>query len=91
MANKFTSTLPVSNSRPVPHIVAVEPWGADFTLLPGESLDVIATGDKVEPWFQVVEDVGISQVFCEDASSFEVTQDGVALECGHKRQSSQLG
>ncbi len=88
MAKQFTSTFSVSNSRSVPHIVAVEPWGADFTLLPGECLDVIAMGNEVEPWFQVVEDVGISQVFCEKASTFEVMQNGVKLECGHKRQSS---
>ena len=81
-----TSIFPVSNSRSVPHLISVEPWGADYTLLPGESMEVIAYGDIRAPWFELVEGSRHSQVFCESAVTFEVMQNGVVLECGHNRE-----
>jgi hypothetical protein len=80
------SKLGISNRHDTPQVVAVEPWGEDFTLMPGEELEVVAFGSSALPWFFVVEWSGTSQVYCNDTADFEVTQGGVRLECGHNRQ-----
>jgi len=80
------SKLGVSNRRTAPHVVSVEPWGHDFTLLPGEELEIIAFGDDVVPYFHLVEWDGTSQVYCEEAVTFQVLQAGEQLKCGHNRQ-----
>lgn len=82
-----SSKLPVHNHKLVPHVVAVEPWGADYTLLPGESLGVVALGDEVAPSFELVEWNDSSQVYCNDASTYEVMQNGAVIPCRHSRQS----
>ena len=82
-----SSKFQVHSSKTVPHVIAVEPWGADYTLLPGESLEVTAFGDETTPSFELVAWDDSSQVYCNDASTYEVTQNGVAIPCGHNRQS----
>jgi hypothetical protein len=82
----YHSKLGISNRRDAPQVVAVEPWAEDFTLMPGEELEIIAHGSEAMPWFHVVEWDGTSQVYCEACASFEVLQGGVRLECGHNRQ-----
>ena len=80
------SKFRVHSNMEVPHVIAVEPWGADYTLLPGESLEVIATGEEVAPSFELVAWDECSQVYCNDASTYEVMQNGIAIFCGHNRQ-----
>lgn len=82
----FASKLGVTNSRNGPQIVAVEPWANDYTLLPGEQLEILAFGKIASPWFNVVEWDGTTQVYCEETSDFKVLQGGRELECGHQRQ-----
>jgi hypothetical protein len=82
----YRSKLGISNSRGSPQVVVVEPWAEDFTLMPGEGLEIVALGETEAPWFHVREWEGTSQVFCECTSDFEVLQKGVRLECGHERQ-----
>jgi uncharacterized protein (TIGR00725 family) len=84
--NAHSSKLGVSNSRNAPQVVAVEPWGNDYTLLPGEELVIVAYGNGAVPWVNVVEWDGATQVYCEETSDFKVLQDGLELECGHNRQ-----
>lgn len=84
--SSYVSKIGFSNHRDSPQVVAVEPWAHDFTLMPGEELEVIAYGNDAAPYFHVVEWEGTSQVHCEDCTSFEVLQGGARLECGHKRQ-----
>jgi hypothetical protein len=81
-----TSKLGIWNSRKGPLVVAVEPWANDYTLLPDERLEVIAFGEKVVPWFNIVERDGTTQVYCEDAVDFKVVQGDRELECGYQRQ-----
>ncbi len=81
-----SSKFPVHNHKTVPHVVAVEPWGADYTLFPGESLEVVAFDDEVAPSFELVERDNSSQVYCNDASTYEVMQNGAVIPCGHNRQ-----
>ena len=83
-----TSKIALANNRGEPHVISVEPWGEDYTLLPGEGLEIIAFGDTTSPWFHVVEWGDSSQVYCEEASIFKVLQDGIELECGHNRQAA---
>jgi hypothetical protein len=85
-----SSKIEFSNRRSEPHVVAVEPWGEDYTLLPGEALEVVAFGEAAAPWFHVVESDGVSQVYCEQAALFKVLQAGVELECGHNRRSGSV-
>ncbi len=78
--------LGVRNSRDQPHVLWIEPWGEDFTLKPGEELELFAYSDSHLPWFELVESDGASAIYCEKTSEFEVFQNGVRLECGHNRQ-----
>ena len=80
------SKIGVSNRRDAPQVVAVEPWADDFTLMPGEELEIVAYSDSAAPWFFVVEWKGTSQIYCNETDDFEVLQGGVRLECGHNRQ-----
>ncbi len=48
----FSTKLDFKNSHKRAHVVAVEPWGHDYTLMPNESLSIIAFGDLAVPWFE---------------------------------------
>jgi hypothetical protein len=82
----FCSKLGFRNARKVPHVVAVEPWGNDYTMLPEEELEIMAYGEAAMPWFSVVEWDGCTQVYCEQTDDFRVLQGSRELECGHQRQ-----
>ncbi len=82
----FTAKLGFSNSCGKSQVVAVEPWGNDYTLLPGEELEILAFSDSALPWIHVVVWEGTSQVYCQDSADFRVFQKGVELQCGHNRQ-----
>lgn len=82
----FTSQLKFRNSHPIPHVVYVEPWAEDFTLFPGEALEVHAYSLGTTPHFYIVASAGITQVYCESSDTFKVIQDGAELACGHRRQ-----
>ncbi len=86
MSSIFVSTLGVCNSRKSPQIVAVEPWADDYTLMPGEELEIVAFGRTVAPWFNVVNWDGTTPVYCEETDDFKVMQEDHELECGHQRQ-----
>jgi hypothetical protein len=81
----LTSKIGVTNNEATPYSVYVEPWGADFTLLPGQSLEIIAYGEHTLPWFELVQSEGTMQIHCEGSCTFEATQAGKTLECGHNR------
>jgi hypothetical protein len=82
----LTGKIAVSNSTKRPHIVWVEPWGEDYTLLPGEQLEIICREDSEQPWFHVVENEESSQVYIERGQDFEVLQESKRLYCGHNRK-----
>jgi hypothetical protein len=85
----FTGKIAVSNSTKRPRIVWVEPWGEDYTLLPGEELELLCRDDTEQPWFHVVEWEDGSQIYVEQGGYFEVLQQGKRIECGHNRQAGQ--
>jgi hypothetical protein len=82
----YSSKIGVRNSRKSPQIVAVEPWANDYTLLPGENLEIAAFSKSRAPWFNVVEWDGTTQIYCEETDDFKVLQGGRELKCGLQRQ-----
>ena len=85
----FMAKIGVSNQNKRPHVVWVEPWAEDFTLLPGEELEIRASSTLSQPWFHVVESDGHTQVYIETIyATYEVLQHGNPLQCGHNRQSA---
>ena len=100
--DKPSATIGVSNDRKdgQPMTVWIEPIARDFTLVAGESLEILAYGRISPPRFDLntfEEDLQI----CIDvdgppvddvaeqvaiASDFVVTQNGKQITCGHNRE-----
>jgi hypothetical protein len=85
----YAAKLAMSNSTNRPRIVWVEPWGEDYTLMPGEELLITAEDTAEQPWFHVVELADSSQVYIEAGGAFQVLQGSRRLECGHNRHAAQ--
>jgi hypothetical protein len=85
-AFRFRSKIDVWNQRQVPLLVYVEPWANDYTLLPGEELEIVAFGGKQMPQFCIVESESACQVYCNETDDFQVFGNGIELQCGHQRQ-----
>ena len=83
--------IAIWNDRPCLHIVWIEPWGEDYTMLPKQKLVVTTTGPDSDsgPWFALVETEGNTQVYVERGAYPQVEVDGVPVECGHNRQAAQ--
>jgi hypothetical protein len=76
------------NDTAHPVVVYVEPWGADYTVLPGQQLRVLAEGRSQErPHFQLHHGAEGLQLWCESTCAHEVFVDGMAVDCGHNRAS----
>jgi hypothetical protein len=88
----YTSRIGFTNRRDRPHVVWVEPWAEDFTLLPGESLEIHLWSSTAQPGFHVDQWDHQSQVYVEGTDlsiiSFAVIQNEGKLECGHQRQAA---
>ncbi|MCB9925404.1 MAG: hypothetical protein H6822_24815 [Planctomycetaceae bacterium] len=82
--------ISIWNDRSRPHIVWIEPWGEDYTILSGEKFIISTVGSDADtgPWFALVETGGNTQVYVERGSYPQVELDGVQLECGHNRQAA---
>jgi len=72
-------------------VVYVEPWGADYTLLPGERIEIVVIDCAASTWFNVVEHEMATCVWIEGtgidlmALKFEVYQNGKRIQCGDNR------
>jgi hypothetical protein len=103
MPNSLTARITVRNDADNPRIIWLEPLTEDFTLLPGEELEIVARDDSEQPWFALVEWPDSTQVYIEGISldfrdgaracqqligSYEVLQGGKRLECGHNRKAA---
>ncbi len=80
-----STRLQVLNQTVKPRTVWVEPWGEDFTVLPGDRLEIIAHNGSEAPGFSVVEGSVSTEVFLEAASSFEALHNGTRVQCGFNR------
>ena len=91
---EFFAKIGISNDESQLRVIWVEPWPHDFTLLPGESLEIQVRSFVAQPWFNVVETDRNTQVYVElplsdlmDAK-VEVYQGTTLLEPGHNRQAA---
>jgi hypothetical protein len=70
--------------------VWMEPEGADFTLLAGESLEIVASATQHSPWFDVVSDDTNFSVCIEGGpQDYVIFANGVRIEIGHNREHTQ--
>lgn len=84
-------SIEIWNDRPRPHVVWIEPWANDVTLLPGQRLVVTNHSSELaeKPHFVLVETDGNTQVYVEHGDYPELLLDGVPPdECGHNRQAA---
>jgi hypothetical protein len=65
--------------------VWVEPLAYDYTLEPGERLEISTRNH--EALLELSRHEQSIEIFLQSWSDFDVVQNGVALECGHKRKS----
>lgn len=84
--NRHTTKLGVANHDKLrPRVVIIEPWGEDYTLRPGEAIEIVVSGDA-PAWFNVAEHEGATGIWIEGGGSeFIVMQDGQQVVCGHNR------
>ncbi len=86
----FSSKIVLTNDTSHSRMIWVEPWGGDFTLLPGKTFDIVATDANELPYFTVVEREDGTQVFVETSnpmqSDYTVTQDGERVAAGSNRE-----
>ncbi|MAT72625.1 MAG: hypothetical protein CMJ58_24340 [Planctomycetaceae bacterium] len=84
------SSIEIYNDRPRPHIVWIEPWGEDYTMLPKEKLvaSTMVSDTDQGPWFAMVETDGNTQLYVERGDYPEVLIDGAKVDCGHNRQAA---
>jgi hypothetical protein len=84
--HKFEARLVVSNRRTASLLVVVEPWVEDFTLLPGQELELLAVSSEQPPYFALVESDDRSEIYIENSvEDWVVTQGGKEIHCGHQR------
>ena len=85
--NELSAKLGVRNDGKSSRVIYIEPWGEDYTLRRGESMEVLAIGKTASPWFAVVESEEGMQVYVEGDRGVDVTvwQAGVQVHCGHNR------
>ncbi len=82
---KRSVKIRVSNNFSKPMTLWLEPWGADFGMMPDDEFEVIAGNASEDFYFHIVFNVEI-RLYVEGQSDYPgIYQNGVELECGHKR------
>lgn len=89
---KFVARCGFRNETSCARIVWVEPWAADFTLIPDEEIELVACDPVELPWFSLVEHVDSTQAYVQTPdpmrTEFKVLQAGKQLAAGHNRQAA---
>jgi hypothetical protein len=85
MLNTVENCFRYRNETRQPQVFCVEPWGSDFTVLPGQQLRLEVSGDGKPPHFDLQHSSDGFQLWCEAAKLFDVFIDGARVECGHQR------
>jgi hypothetical protein len=85
--NELRAKIGVHNQRQSSRVIYIEPWGEDYTLRSGESIEVVVIGKTGLPWFAVVESDEAMRVYVEGDRDvdFTVWQGGALVQCGHNR------
>jgi hypothetical protein len=83
-------SIEIRNDRSRPHVVWIEPWGEDYTLIPNQKVhvEVAETELGTGSYFNLVETEGNTQVYIERGGYPRVSVDGESVECGHNRQAA---
>ncbi|RLS42702.1 MAG: hypothetical protein DWH81_03910 [Planctomycetota bacterium] len=83
-------SIVIWNDRTRPHVVWIEPWGGDVTLLPKQRLTISTTGpNSTNPaTFTLTEDEYNTQVYVETFSFPELLLEGTPVKEGHNRQAA---
>lgn len=68
------------------HILWIELWAEDYTLMPGQRFEIHAGGEDVLPWCNIVACQNATQIDLEACSEYEVYDGETLFECGHHRQ-----
>ena len=81
-----------TNDQKSPVTIAIEPWGDDYTLKPGETFDILVNDDQ-HPWPAVIlSENGDVQLYIENvqnrAIAIQVCHKGIVLEGGHNREAA---
>jgi hypothetical protein len=85
----WPARLSVQNRRGTAFTVWVEPWGADYTLLPGESLAILASGFTEDSYFDLAHadnEHDLKVVIAGECEDWTVFQGQHELFCGHNRE-----
>ncbi len=92
MSDKTTVHLYFDNdqSRKDPLVLHIEPWGEDYTLLPGDRCELVVHFDQVEPSFGTVVWDHATQIYINNSHDWSMYQEGKLLECGHKRIATSM-
>jgi protein involved in polysaccharide export with SLBB domain len=83
--------LKFSNESGAPRVIYVEPAGGDYTLMPGEELE-IQVEEELPKTFCMVESANYTQVFLENVTLknlmtvYTVNQNGREIEAGHNNE-----
>ena len=83
-------SIVVQNDRKRPHVIWIEPWGEDYTLLCGEQIKVSVASLELDSGacFHLVETEGNTQVYVEHSKSPRVLVNNSIADCGHNRQAA---
>lgn len=85
---KQSVKIKVTNDFSEPVTLFLEPWGADFGMMPNDEFEIIAENADEEFYFHFVfnKDIKDIQVYAKGQSDYPgVFQDGKELETGHNR------
>jgi hypothetical protein len=81
------SSIRISNDQGVPVTVWLEPWGEDYTLLPGEEYRFTALGAGPEFYFHLSWQARDLQLYPEGEFQDVTAQHGeMEIYCGHHRE-----
>lgn len=85
---KKSLKLEVTNSIDVPVTLFVEPWGRDYTMLPGETFELVMERASDDSFFNICHYEKTIEVYAEgQCLDVLVFQNKKELSCGHNRQS----
>ena len=83
----MSSSFRVSSDRTIPVTVWVEPWGEDFTILPGEEYLFTAVRPGSDFYFHAVWQENDLVLYAEGTSGEVTVHHGtVEVFCGHNRE-----
>ena len=86
-----TTRFGYTNERAAPAVVLIEPWAADYTVVPGARLELRVRSAVPGVWFNVVQgEGGAAQVYVEGPApgarvEWDVYVDGAEVRPGHGR------